>query len=136
MGKLVQLYSHHALDNFEGGSRQSFGKQLDTVGLSPSKYIQIARRKAKKAGYSPQHLSFANDGVHKLALQVDGREVKFGRVGYGDHLIWSHLESEGRAPKGTAESKRKRFVKSHSAMEGSWKEDKYSPNNLAIRILW
>ena len=143
VGKLVGLYKAHALDNFEGGrirkvdSRLSFGKQLETLGLSPSKYIQIARKKAKAAGYNPQHLSFANDGEHKLALLVKaGKEVKFGRVGYNDHLIWSHLESEGRAPKGTAETKRATFRKSHSAMGGEWKEDKYSPNNLALRILW
>lgn len=137
VGKLVELYNAHALDNFEGGrSRQSFGKQLDKVGLSPSSYIQKARAKAKKSGYKPEHLSFANDGVHKLAYQVNGREVKFGAVGYGDHLLWSHLESAGRVPKGTAASKRSRFVKSHSAMDGSWKKDRHSPNNLAIRILW
>jgi hypothetical protein len=137
VGKVLESLDAHALDNFEGGrSQRSFGSQLEKVGLSPSRYIQLARKKAKAAGYRPQDLTFANDGEHKLALQVGNREVKFGRVGYGDHLIWSHLESKGRVPEGTAESRQNRFVKSHRAIKGSWREDKHSPNNLALRILW
>jgi hypothetical protein len=46
------------------------------------------------------------------------------------------LEKKEKAPKGTADKKRATFQKSHSAIKGDWKKNPYSPNNLAIQILW
>lgn len=60
----------------------------------------------------------------------------FGRIGYGDFLIWSALERRGSVEDGTADKKRERFWKSHSKIKGDWKKDDFSPNNLALRILW
>ena len=115
----------------------AFEKQLGEVGYNPSEYLKEARRRAKSYGYDPKSLSFARNGVHKLLIvDGDGKSHRFGRVGYGDHLIWSFRERKGEVPKGTAASKRSRFVKSHSAMKGDWRTNPYSPNNLAIRILW
>jgi hypothetical protein len=69
-------------------------------------------------------------------MDEKGRTTKFGRVGYKDHLMWSHLERKGDVPDGTAEAKKARFQKSHRAMKGDWKSNPYSANNLALRILW
>lgn len=61
---------------------------------------------------------------------------RFGRVGYNDHLIYQHLEEAQQVPKGTAASKKNRFHLSHEAIPGKWKTDRFSPNRLALDILW
>jgi hypothetical protein len=38
--------------------------------------------------------------------------------------------------KGYANKKRNTFQKSHSKIKGDWKKNDYSPNNLALRLLW
>jgi hypothetical protein len=123
----------------EGAGHSKFMTQLNKAGLSPSVYLKEAQKKAKDAGYGngAKLLGFATDGVHKLAMpNEDGKMALFGRVGYGDHLIWSHLEKTGKAPQGTASKKRNVFQKSHSQIRGDWKSDPFSPNNLALKILW
>lgn len=117
-----------------GGGKTSF---LSEIGMSPSSYLREARRKAKKEGYDPRKLTFAKDGTHKLEMKDEkGQSVKFGAVGYKDHLMWSHLETKGEVSKGVAEAKRQRFQTSHRAMKGDWKSNPYSANWLALRILW
>lgn len=114
-----------------------FQQELKDIKLSPTAYLREARARAKKAGYDPKRLSFAEDGVHKLAMtDSEGRTTKFGRVGYKDHLMWSHLERQHSVESGTAEAKRQRFQKSHSAMKGEWKTNPYSANRLALAVLW
>jgi hypothetical protein len=121
-----------------GGSlRSDFKKQLRSIDYNPDDYIRDVRKKATKYGYDPRCITFANDSIHKLQIETPtGQIIKFGRVGYGDFLIWKHIESRGEAPKGKANTKRRVFLKSHGAIRGSWKSDQYSPNNLAIRLLW
>ena len=100
-------------------------------------YLKEAQRRAKDAGLPYKVLGFADDGEHKLSIpNADGRMIKFGRVGYGDHLIWSHLEKAQKVPMGTADAKRNTFQKSHSAIKGDWKKDPFSANNLALKVLW
>lgn len=106
------------------------------MGRGVSDYLKQARAKARKFGYDPSALTLAEDGVHKLCIEHDGKKICFGRAGYGDFLIWTRLEREGMAPKGTAQQKRRVFRKSHSAMKGDWKSNPYSKNNLALNILW
>jgi hypothetical protein len=123
----------------EGAGHNKFMTQLNKAGMTPSVYLKKAQKKAKDAGYgkASKLLGFASDGVHKLAIpNEDGKVIQFGRVGYGDHLIWSHLESLGKAPQGTASKKQNTFQKSHSQIRGDWKADPFSPNNLALKILW
>jgi hypothetical protein len=118
-----------------GGSR--FHKQIREAGLSPTEYLKAARAAARRTGYTPSSLDFSDDSIHKLQITApDGRVVRFGRVGYGDFLLWSALEAGGKAPTGKAAQKRRTFRKSHMAIKGDWKNDRYSPNWLAIRILW
>jgi len=107
--------------------------------MTPSVYLKKAQKKAKDAGYGngAKLLGFASDGVHKLAMpNEDGKVIQFGRVGYGDHLIYSHLESLGKVPQGTASKKQNTFQKSHSQIRGDWQKNPFSPNNLALKILW
>jgi predicted DNA-binding protein YlxM (UPF0122 family) len=131
------LYNASRLPLEGGGKGDRFSRELDEIGLSPTAYLREARRRAKASGYESKALSFADDGIHKLAMMDEkGRTTKFGRVGYKDHLMWSHLERKGDVERGTAEAKRARFQKSHTAMKGDWKSNPYSANNLALRILW
>jgi hypothetical protein len=51
-------------------------------------------------------------------------------------LIWTYLEATKKAPAGEAASRRDRFHKSHSKIKGDWKKDPYSPNNLALSVIW
>jgi hypothetical protein len=127
----------HDTDLRGKGKSDRFSRELGEIGLSPTAYLTEARRRAKASGYESKALSFADDGTHKLAMMDEkGRTTKFGRVGYKDHLMWSHLERKGDVPDGTAEAKKARFQKSHRAMKGDWKSNPYSANNLALRILW
>lgn len=134
---------------FEGAGRHSavsatrldppskFKNQLEKAGLSPSAYLQEAQRRAKKHHYPYKLLGFASDGVHKLAIpDENGRVVAFGRVGYGDHLIYSHLEAHGKVSAGTAQKKQDVFQKSHTKIKGDWQKNPFSPNNLALKVLW
>jgi len=114
-----------------------FEDQLQELDYSPKKYLSKVRAKAKKAGYNPKKLSFCRDGIHKLQMETpDGSMVKFGRVGYGDFHIWSFLERNGKVEKGEAKKRRKLYLKRASKIKGDWKENEYSPNNLAMKILW
>lgn len=119
-----------------GSGYGAFEERLREIGFSPSAYLRKARAKAKKAGYDPKKLTFAEDGEHKLVMVHDGKKVSFGSAPYGDHAIWSFKEKKGEVEKGYAAQKRTTFRKSHSAMKGDWRKDDYSPNNLALRILW
>jgi hypothetical protein len=132
VNKAYDLYSGHQLDNFEGGGSTDFKSQLKAEGMSPASYLKKARSKAKKEGYDPKSLNFATDGVHKLEItSADGKVSRFGRVGYRDLILWLHSESPS-----VASMHRERFHKSHSKMRGAWKANPYSPNNLALRVLW
>lgn len=104
--------------------------------MTKTQYLTEAKRRAKEAGYK-EPLFIADDEDHKLMLKKPtGEFVYFGKLGYGDYLLWSHAEGKGEVPEGTAESKRKVFLKSHRAIKGDWKKDKYSPNMLALKINW
>lgn len=106
-------------------------------GDKPSPYLKEARRRAEENGYDPEAVSIAEDGIHKLNYTTPtGKKVSFGRVGYGDFILWSMLEKEGEVPSGTALQKQRVFHASHEAMGGKWKSDLYSPNNLALNVLW
>ena len=123
----------------EGAGHATFTSQLRKAGITPSVYLENARKKAEKAGYgkASELLGFATDGIHKLAIpNEEGKLITFGRVGYGDSLIWTHLEEAGKTPHGSAEKKRKNYRSRAEKIRGEWKKNPFSPNNLAIKILW
>lgn len=117
--------------------RAKFAKQLAETNLSPRQYLTAVRKAAKAHGYDPKCVMFADDDVHKIAVRRDdGSYATAGRVGYGDFILWSALEKQKKVPAGFASKKRNTFQKSHSKIKGDWKSDKYSPNNLALKLLW
>jgi hypothetical protein len=122
---------------YGGNISKDFLAQLENIGFKPSKYLQIARKTAHKNGYNPSSINFSDNGVHKLEIiDNNGKVKKFGRVGYGDFIIYSFLEKNKQVPKGLSAQKRNTFQASHSKIKGNWKSNPFSPNNLALRILW
>lgn len=114
-----------------GEIRSKFAQQLKTAGINPTKYLAIAREAAEAEGYDPAALTFSDNDTQKLMIVApDGSISRFGRVGYGDFLIWSRVKPE------IADTKRRTFKASHSKIKGDWADDKYSPNCLALNILW
>ena len=111
--------------------RSKFANQLKRKGVSPAEYLLEARRKAKKLGLAYKHLGFSDDDKHKLVMpNADGSLVRFGAVGLGDHILYTLAKD----PK--ADEHRKHYLQRATKIRGDWKKDEYSPNSLAIGILW
>ena len=53
-----------------------------------------------------------------------GKMVHFGAKGYDDYT--KHKD----------DTRRQNYLSRATKIKGDWKKDKYSPNNLAINILW
>jgi hypothetical protein len=90
-------------------------------------YLKQAKAFAKKAGYrDASSLKLADDGKHKLIL----RGVKFGSINNNDYIIYKqHFPS-------IADKKRRQYLARATKIKGDWAKDRYSPNSLAINILW
>lgn len=114
-----------------------FKTQLEQQGINPTEYLRIARATAyhSQGLYNPAQLFFSTDNTHKLEYHLPDRVVRFGRVLYGDFIIYSFLERQGRK-KGLAGSKRYAYLQRARRIKGDWRNDPYSPNRLAMRILW
>jgi DNA adenine methylase len=124
----------HSIKQFEGGSKMDkFHKQLEKVGLDHETYMKAVKVLAKRNGYDPSKVEMSDDGIHKLVYHSPEGLKRFGRVGYGDFIIWSQEELNGNVPKGYADQKRYVFRKSHGKIKDS---GKYSPNQLSINLLW
>ena len=113
-----------------------FHKQLEKVGLNHDKYMKQVKHLAKGTGYDPSKVEMSMDEDHKCVYHSPDGDVYFGKVGYGDFIIYSWLEQQGEEEEGFAEMKRNAYLKRATNIKGNWKDNKYSPNNLAINILW
>jgi len=113
-----------------------FHKQLEKVGLTHDKYMKQVKLLAKDTGYDPSKVHMSEDEDHKCVYHSPDGDVYFGKVGYGDFIIYSWLEKQGEEDEGFAEMKRNAYVSRASNIKGNWKNNKYSPNNLAINLLW
>jgi hypothetical protein len=133
VGSVYDAYTNHALDNFTGGRRPTgrFHKQLRDAGVSPEAYLKKAQAKAKKHGLAWKHLGFSSDDKHKLQIPNEaGKLIRFGAVGLGDHVLYSLAHDP------SASEHRARYLARATKIKGDWKKDSYSPNNLAIHVLW
>lgn len=113
-----------------------FQNQLKKIGMSPDDYMSMAKHLAKQRGYDPTKLHFSIDGDHKLVYDSPEGIRRFGKVGYGDFIIWTWLEKKGEVPKGTAKKKQGTFHASHRAMSKKYALTKYDENELALNINW
>jgi hypothetical protein len=135
-GQVYNYLNAHNLSNFDGGKKFAESPTPSNP-LSKEEYLKRARASAKRHGLPYKLLGYADDDKHKLQIpDADGKIIRFGRKGYGDHIIWSALEASGKVAKGMADMKRNVFHKSHSKIKGNWRQNAFSPNNLALKILW
>lgn len=86
---------------------------------------KVAAERVRKLFGKKSKLYLADDGVKKYKIQrPDGKWVKFGSIQYQDFL--SHLDFDRRA----------NYLSRATGMRGNWRDNPYSPNNLAIKVLW
>lgn len=98
-------------------------------------YLATVRSKARAYGYP--RIDYATDSTHKFQVRTpEGRIRRFGRRGMMDYILWKEVERNGEVPLGTAEERRRLYLARATAIRGKWAEDDYSPNMLAIRLLW
>ena len=97
-------------------------------GGSTDKYLSMAKKFARNAGYKDwDSLMYADDGAHKLVLA----DQKFGNDDYGDFIKYILEDGLEEALK-----HRQRYLARATKIRGDWAKDMYSPNSLAINILW
>lgn len=95
-------------------------------------YLSLVRQRAKGL-----KVDYATNKTHKFQLTTPSGQVRrFGRKGMMDYLLWSKAEQEGLVPEGTADERRKSYLARATKIKGNWKADPFSPNNLAIHLLW
>jgi DNA adenine methylase len=105
--------------------------------IDSDEYLKLARKAAKDNGYDPTKVHLSRDSKHKLYYdtQKSGNNEKedaihFGARDYNDYIIYT-LKKNTNADK-YRDAYRARATK----IKGDWEKNKYSPNNLAINILW
>ena len=120
-----------------GAVNTDFINQLNKIGLKPSTYLEIAKKRAKNNGYNEKDLFFSDKKPYKLMI-IDNENKKkyFGRVSYNDYIIYKHLEDINEVAVGYADKMRNRYIKSHSKIAGKWAADRFSPNMLSLLINW
>lgn len=71
-------------------------------------------------------LYLADDNIHKYQIYnpKSNRWIRFGSISYQDFTFHKDLK------------RRDNYIKRASNIEGNWKSNPYSPNNLSIKILW
>jgi DNA adenine methylase len=113
------------------GGMDDFHKQLEKDSITHEMYMDAAGKAAKKNGYDSSKLEMASDGTHKLTYTTpEGKAVPFGRVSYNDFIIYTLTKNKD------ADKHRDAYRARATNIKGDWEKDKYSPNNLAINILW
>ena len=117
----------------KGGLNPSdaFSAQLKKEGVSPSAYLEKAKKNARARGLAADMLGFSSDEKHKLQIpNAEGKIIRFGAVKKGDYILYTLQKSP------EAEKHRKSYLARATKIKGDWAEDPYSPNSLAIGILW
>lgn len=72
----------------------------------------------------PTKLYISDKPNKKYYVLNDNKKIYFGQTGYEDYT--KHKD----------EKRRQLYLKRANNIKGNWRNNKYSPNNLAINILW
>ncbi len=113
------------------GKNKIFKNQLEEIDLTPENYLNLVKIVAEHRKYNPNLLKIADDGIHKLEYN----NVKFGRVGYNDKIIYSWLEKLKEVPEGTTKKKYINYRKRAREIMQKTK-NKYSPASLSFNLIW
>jgi len=84
----------------------------------------IAERNAKTYLGKNAELLLSSRKDKKYMIIHNNRKVHFGGAGYEDFTKHKNVK------------RRDAYLKRAMGIKGDWKDNKYSPNNLAINILW
>ena len=105
---------------------------LESKNIEPDEYLLIARRTAKNNGYDPEllHLSY------KPKFKLMYNNIYFGANLYNDYILYQLLHKQGKFTLEYINNRRKSYLTRSGAIEGDWKNDILSKNNLARNILW
>lgn len=100
-----------------------YQKQKDLRNVSNFK---IARLKAKLylGGNTELFISTRKDKKYMVLNPFTNQMIHFGSINYEDY---THHNDDYR---------RMSYLKRATHIKGEWKDNKYSPNNLSINILW
>ena len=134
--KLLDTDKYNIKATNTGMGKDKFIKQLEDINYPVDKYLNDVKKIALEEGYEPNKLSYAYNNDNKLKYDSPEGIKYFGKAGYGDFLIWTFKENKGLVREGYAKMKRNVFRKSHGAITKIYHLGKYSPNELAIKILW
>lgn len=114
-----------------GRTPARFMKQLEKADVSPEAYLRLAKKKAAAKDLNAESLTFSSDGKHKLMIKdPEGGITHFGAIGYGDYILYTLSGDEA------ADAHRAAYRKRAENIKGKWRYDEYSPNSLAIHVLW
>tara|TARA_R110002126_G_scaffold291537_1_gene453499 strand:- start:10914 stop:11204 length:291 start_codon:yes stop_codon:yes gene_type:complete len=88
--------------------------------------IKVATKRAKEYLGKDVKLyrSTRKDKKYMVYPPDSNTPVHFGQMGYEDYT--KHKDDK----------RRQSYLARATKIEGNWKQNKYSPNNLAIHILW
>jgi hypothetical protein len=121
------LRKHHKADLSAEADKQ----EAELKGRGEDAFLREARRKAKAAGLNWQSLRLSDKAGKKLMITApDGRTTHFGAKGMGDFIHYK-LARDPRA-----DERRRLYRARATKIRGDWAKDKYSPNSLAIAVLW
>ena len=125
------LRKYHKADLLKEADDQEAELKRVTGGGREDAFLQEARKAAKKAGLNWQSVRLSDKAGKKLMITApDGRVVHFGAKGMGDHIHYKLA----RDPQ--ADQHRQRYRARATKIRGDWASDKYSPNSLALAVLW
>lgn len=98
-------------------------------------YVKRVKARAKFFGYNEPEL--LKNSKHKFKIETpEGKTVKFGQASAADFHIWKLAEQNNEVPAGYARERQRLYLARATNIKGKWRENKYSPNNLSIHLLW
>ena len=90
-----------------------------------SNYDVVLNNAKKYLGNNVVIKKSSNKGKKFMVLNPNtNKYIHFGATGYEDYT--KHKDKE----------RKDRYLARANKIKGRWRDDKYSPNNLAINILW
>ena len=119
-------------------------KQLKAIGLNSGsgfvnlfnrnkeKYLDRAKQIAKQQGYNPKLLTIST----KKGKKLNYNGVDFGSSSNNDFIIYMDMAKKGIISEDEAKEHRRLYLARATKIKGNWKENKESPNMLAVKILW
>ena len=89
-----------------------------------SDYDKVYEKAKKYLGDDVVIAESTRKGKKFMVKTPEDKWVHFGALGYEDFT--KHNDT----------ARRDRYLKRSTNIKGNWKDNKYSPNNLSINILW